>query len=330
MSEQALEKPAFMRKWAMSNRAIALLLRREDRKWRVKHSRSMKRYRKRQEGIYAANIKYVQDNRELVESGHHWSCLVRFAELVLMRPDKIEDEFGDETLVRNALRNCLDFIAPHVPDLPKLAELQCASQYQHSETILYASCLEIMRTKGNLEEVDLRLLRALRTNINMGYNAVSSEEHDALFKEVDRLVFSDSKSVESYLQQYVEPQLARSGCAHPEIWLLEDKMVFSHLRATLSIEWLRRFQELALDTLDTLFESAARHGNRDNLKEIIAERCAQIMSEWPTLTENGDIEQKRTFWLVRAWYFLDDVPETYWDWLSEDKNMLLIFYYYFA
>lgn len=103
-------------------------------------------------------------------------------------------------------------------------------------------------------------------------------------------------------------------------------MVFSHLRATLSIEWLRRFQELALDTLDTLFESAARHGNRDNLKEIIAERCAQIMSEWPTLTENGDIEQKRTFWLVRAWYFLDDVPETYWDWLSEDKNMLLIFY----
>lgn len=326
MRMQALEKPAFMREWARINRATALRFKREDRKWRTMRSRSMARHRKRQEDIHAANIKYVQDNRDLVESGRHWSCLVRFAELVLMHPDKIEDEFGDETLVRNALRNCLDFIAPHVPDLLTLAELQCASQYQNSETILYAACLEIMRIKNSLEEVDLRLLSALRTNINMSYNAVSTEERDALFKEVDRLVFHDSDSAESFFRHYVEPQLAQPECAHPAVWLLSGEKVFAHLRATLSIEWLRSFQELAFSPLNTLFEIAAQYGNRDELKGIITERCAEIMSEWPTPTVNEGIEQKRTFWLIRAWYFLDDVPETYWDWLKADKDTLLIFY----
>jgi ribosomal protein L32E len=326
MRMQALEKPAFMREWAKINRATAMRFKRENRKWRVRHSHSTKRHRKRQVEIHAANIKYVQDNRELVESGHHWRCLERFADLELMNPDKIEEEFGDETLVRNALRNCLDFIAPHVPDLHTLAELQCASRYQHSETILYAACLEIMRVKNSLEEVDLRLLRALRTNINIGYPAVSSEERDTLFKEVDRLIFLDSDSAESFFRQYVEPQLAQPECDHPEVWLLSGDRVFSDLRTTLSIEWLRGFQELAISPLNTLFEIAAQYGNRDDLKEIIAERCAEIMSKWPTTTVNEDIEQKRTFWLVRAWYFLDDVLETYWDWLKADKDTLLIFY----
>ncbi len=207
-----------------------------------------------------------------------------------------------------------------------LAELQCASRYQHSETILYAACLEIMRVKNGLEEVDLRLLRALRTNINMSYNAVSSEERDALFKEVDRLVLHDSDSAESFFRHYVEPQLAQPKCAHPAVWLLSGDRVFSDLRAKLSVEWLRSFQELAFSPLNTLFEIAAQHGNRDDLNEIITKRCAEIMSEWPTTTVNEDIEQKRAFWLVRAWYFLDDVPEIYWDWLKDDKDTLLVFY----
>jgi hypothetical protein len=325
MREQALEKLLFMREWAKINRAIQQF-ERGNRMLRVKQIRKMKRYRREHDEIRAANIKYVQDNRELVESGRHWDCLFRFAELVLMSPDKIEHEFGDETLVRNALRNCLDFITPHVPDLPKLAELQCASQGSHSETILYAVCLEIMRVQGNLEEVDLLLLKALRTNIHTYCSAVSSEERDALLKEVDRLIFPDSDSAEFFLRQYVEPQLAHPGCAHPEVSLLNSEMVFSHLRAKLSIEWLKHFRELEIGPLNTLFSIAAQHGNWDDLKEIIAERCTGIMSDWPNRSENEDIELKRTFWLVRAWYFLNDAPETYWDWLKADKDTVFLLY----
>ncbi|MGJ0515578.1 MAG: NACHT domain-containing protein [Methylomicrobium sp.] len=325
MRKQSLEKLLFMREWAKSNREAAQFKRQHGIR-QFRHERKMKRRRLQEDTIRVANIKYIQDNRELVEGGRHWNCLVRFAELVLMSPDEIEREFGDEALVRNALRNCLDFIAPHVPDLIKLAELQCASQGLHSETILYAACLEIMRVKGNLEEVDLRLLRALRTNIHMGYSAVSKEERDVLETEVDRLIFTDAASAENFIRQYVEPQLAQPRCNHPELWLLRSLDAFSHLRATLSIEWLKHFSELAFGPLDSLFEIAAQYGNRDDLKAIIAERCAEFMYAWPKLTESENIEQKRTFWLVRAWYFLDDAPEAYWDWLKTDKDTLLILY----
>ncbi len=326
MREQALEKPLFMREWAKTNRAKAQQFAREDRMRRIRRTRKIKRRNRKQDEIRATNIKYVQDNRELVEGGRHLNCLVLFAELVLTAPDKIEQEFGNESLVRSALRNCLDFIAPHIPDLPKLAELQCASQYHHSEMILYAACLEIMRVKGNLEGVDIQLLKALRTNIYMYYDGVSQEERDALEVEVDCLVFSDNTSAENFLRQYVEPQLTQAGCAHPEVWLLDSEKVFSHLRARLSIEWLKRFRDLDLGPLNTLFEVATQYGNRDDLKEIIAERCAEFMSDWPNRTENEDIEQKRTFWLVRAWYFIDDAPEIYWDWLKADKDTVLILY----
>ena len=166
---------------------------------------------------------------------------------------------------------------------------------------------------------------ALRTNIHMGYNSVSTEERDALQAEVDRLIFPDSESAEKYLRQYVEPQLAQP-CPHPEIWMLSGEEVFCHSRAQLSIEWLRRFTDLSLDSADTLFEIAAQYGDREDLKEVITERCSDMMSGWPNLTENEDIERKRIFWLVREFYFLENITATYWAWLKSDKENLLHFY----
>ena len=324
MRQHALSKPVFMREWARFNNGMKLS-EQEHLFWRFRHNRSMKRHDRKRREIHARNIKFVSENKEIIERGRHWGCLVRFAELVLMDPAKIELEFGDEKLVRAALRNCLDFITPEVPTLPELAALQCESKYRHSETVLYAACLEILRAEGNLECVNIELLTALRTNIHMGYNSVSTEERDALQAEVDRLIFPDSESAEKYLRQYVEPQLAQP-CPHPEIWMLSGEEVFCHSRAQLSIEWLRRFTDLSLDSADTLFELAAQYADREDLKEVITERCSDMMSGWPNLTENEDIERKRIFWLVREFYFLENITATYWAWLKSDKENLLHFY----
>ncbi|EAA7842944.1 TPA: hypothetical protein ACV5ZF_002183, partial [Salmonella enterica] len=158
-----------------------------------------------------------------------------------------------------------------------------------------------------------------------GYHSVSKEERDALQTEIDRLIFPDSESAEKYLRQYVEPQLAQP-CPHPEIGILSRQEVFRHSRAKLSIEWLRRFPDVSLNSVDTLFEIAAQYGDRENLKEIIAERCSEMMSGWPNPTENEDIERKRIFWLVREFYFMENIADTYWAWLKSDKNNLLHFY----
>jgi len=322
MREQALRKPELMKEWANDNKSIATQLKRDQRL--LRYSRNMKLRSKKQSEINAKNIRYVQDNRELIGSGRHFNCLIRFAYLVLMSPEKIEQEFGDETLVRNALRNCIDYISPHVPDLLNLAELHCSLKNTHSEIILYAACVEIMRAGENLEGVDLRLLEALRTNLNTGFNAVSAEERDILRLEVDRLIFPNRESTEHFLRRYLEPQLAHSECKHPALRLLRDDEAFSQIRSYLSLEWLHHFHELPLDPLNTLFDIAAQYGNRDDLKKIIAEHCAEFMTAWPKLSDNQDIEQKRIFWLIRAWYFLDDTPKTYWDWIKADKRNIFI------
>ncbi|WP_338326710.1 hypothetical protein [Pectobacterium brasiliense] len=324
MRQHALSKPAFMREWARYNNAMKLS-EQKHQFWRFRHSRSRKRHDRKQRDIHTRNIKFVNENREIVERGCHWGCLVRFAELVLMHPERIELEFGDEKLVRTALRNCLDFITSVVPTLPELAALQCESKHRYSETVLYAACLEILRAEGNLECVNIELLTALRTNIHMGYDSVSTEERDALQTEIDRLIFPDSESAEKYLRQYVEPQLAQP-CPHPEIWMLSGEEVFRHSRAKLSIEWLRRFTDLSLNSVDTLFEIAAQYGDREDLKEIIAERCSEIISGWPNPTEDEDFERKRIFWLVREFYFLENITATYWAWLKSNKDNLLHFY----
>lgn len=324
MRQQALQKNSFMREWAKSQRHEKEQFKKEWRLWDLKHNRIMRRRNKQQSEIHKENIKYVQENRELIESGRHWRCLVRFAELALEKPENIKLEFGDETLARNALKNCISFITPEIPDLRELAELQCSSKGLVVETILYAACLEIMRVKGGLEDIERSLLIALRTNINMHYSAVSAEDRAELKAEVDRLIFPDSVSAENFLRQYIEPQLEDSGCNHPEIWLLKNEESFSHLRSKLSIEWLGRFSELGLGSLDSLFDIAAQYGNRVELNKIIAERCQEFMTLWPNRTDDEDIERKRTFWLLRAWYFLNDVPEAYWDWLKADKDTVLL------
>ncbi len=324
MREQALEKRSFMQVWVKSNRAEAQFAR-EHRILSYKNTRGMARRRKKKYDIRAINIKYIQENRESVESGRHWDYLVRFAKLMLMSPENIEHEFGDEVLVRNALRNCLDFIAPHVPSLIKLAELQCASKRLHSEMILYAACLEMQRFKGNLEGVDLRLLKALRTNIHMSCRAVSKEDCDALKAEVDRLIFPDTASSENFLRQYLEPQLAQTGYLHPEVWLLRNEGAFSHLRASLPLEWLRRFRGLAIGPLNELFDIAAQYGSRTNLKEIIARRCVEFISYCPMSTGNEYIEERRKFWLLRGFFFLNNSPEIYRAWLNMNKDTVLVF-----
>ncbi len=323
MREQALEKPSLMHEWAKFNRAAAQSAQSQQKRM-FAHRRRMKRRRREQNDINKLNIQYLRDNRELIQSGRHWRCLARFADLVLTAPDKIEYEFGDEALVREALRNCLDFIAPDVPNLLRLAELQCALQSACTEPVLFAACLEIMRSDGNLENVDLPLLKALRTNLDMSYSAVTDEERHALKDEVNRLIFAATGSAEHFLRHYVEPQLAQKGCQHPDIWLLRGDEVFSHLRAAISIEWLNRFPDLALGSLDTLFEIAAEFGDRDALQEIIAERCSTFMSAWPSPTGEEDLEKRRVFWFLRAFYFLEDTPGAYWNWLKTDKDTIFL------
>tara|TARA_R100000687_G_scaffold83064_1_gene84511 strand:+ start:3777 stop:7793 length:4017 start_codon:yes stop_codon:yes gene_type:complete len=326
MREQALKKPMFMRIWAKFNRSVAQLDLEHHRRWNTKYKRKVRRNQKRNNDIYSRNIQYIIEHRELVESGRHWELLVNFANTALTKPENILTEFGNETIVRNALRNCLEFIEPHVPDLEKLAELRCCSKRLYVEKILHASCIEIMREYGNLEGIKPALLVALKTTANTRYDAVDEVEHNRLQAEVNRLLFPEQKKAEQFLRHYVEPQFANTECKHPTVELLQYDDVFSTLKSGLSIEWLERFQELEYHAMDTLFELAARFGERERLNRLILTRSSDMLTQWPAPKDDEKFKQRRNFWFVRAFYFLSqEVACPYFDCLKPDRNSVLLF-----
>ncbi|RTT38635.1 hypothetical protein H5023_25820 [Pseudomonas aeruginosa] len=323
MRDQANIKPAFMREWAKSNRA-AIHHAREHNTSRFLQSRRFKRRKNREKNIHAQNIEYIKSNRELIENGRHWSLLVRFAELALMQPEKIREEFEDDALVRKSLRNCFGFISSTVPSLEELSELHGASKYDQSEVILYAACLETLRDQGHLENVEHGLLQSLRAGIDMHYSSVASEERDALKTEVDRLLFIDAESAENFLRKYVEPQLS-SRSSRAKVWLLKHEEAFSNLRHELSFEWLKKYCDIALEPLEALFDIVIEKADPDELNDLILQRCSGLMPENFITVDSQETIHKRAFWLLRAWYFLENPPEEYWNWLQSDRNIVHVF-----
>lgn len=325
MRNQASNKPAFMQEWVKFNRAMAISDR-THRFPRLRNSRSMRRRLSRQTEMHMANLLYIEKNRELIESGRHWKSLIRFARLVLETPEEIEREFGDGSLVRNALRNCIGFIAPEIPEMKKLAEVRCASQVLQSVTVLYAACLEIMDENKTLSSVEPRLLKALRTNMRIRFRQVSEERQSLIKSEVDRIIFPDPESIECFIREYLEPQLNQPGCVNADIWLLRGDERFAQVRGLLSIDWLKRFPNLDNSKMCELFDVAAACGNREELKAVIYERCSYLTDNWPAYTNDEEVEQCRNFWFLRAFYFFDEEWISYWEWLKSDKDIIFFLY----
>ncbi|MBU2893955.1 ATP-binding protein [Colwellia sp. D2M02] len=329
MRKQALLKPKFMAKWASLNRQYDIQIKNDDRQWGLRHRRGVKRYEKKEHAVHTENIKYINENHDLVEGGRHWGYLVRFSECILNRPEEINNNFGDENIVRNSLRNCFDFIEPEVPNIQELAVRKCSPYFYNIEIIVVAACIETMRLNGNLNSIKHLFLVALKTYFNISYSGVSENEMSALKAEVDRLIFPNVNSAEIFLRQYVEPQLAEISCTHPTVDLLQYDNVFNPLQATLSIEWLNRFDELGLYTLSSLFEIAAQHGDREELNNIILKRCSQLLSEYLQPKNHDLFSQRCKFWFVRACYFLNrEEAEPYFNWLKSDKDSVFIFHEY--
>jgi len=320
LRKQAMTKPAFMRAWANFSRAASKMGRLDGIPRNLK--RRIKRSQRKQALIHEKNILYVRENRDLIASGAHWACLARCAELTLMQPEKINEEFGDKEIAHTALKNCLSFIGPSIPGLRELAELSCSSRISRNIQILHAACALIMVEKNSLDEVDPNLLRSLRACVNTHYSTIDENARAALTQEIDRIVFAEAGALEVFLRQFVEPQLEISSCTNPDIWLLCSDDAFSELKPKLSIDWLVRFENLDLNTLETLFDIASEYGERSLLVDIIRERTSALVEKITKFPDDPDIICKCKFWFVREFYFIDCINYPQWHWLQADPNAI--------
>ncbi|MFX5640987.1 hypothetical protein ABTF02_13990 [Acinetobacter baumannii] len=320
---QAREKPEFLKAWIKNNLAS-----KENHKetQRIINRRRIKNGKLKRQNIRNENIQYIQKNRELIESGKHWRCLLDFANLTLNKPERIIKEFGDEELVKTALKNCLKFLETDLPNLEELAKAHCNSSYFHTEIVLYASCLEIFREEGNLERVGVGFLQVLRTGMDSRATAVSDKEHEALKNEVDRIIFPDSSNRLQFIRDYIEPQLTYSDCKYTKVsWLSYDD-IFKEFQTSLPLEWLYKYPNISIDTAKTLFDQSAQFCDKDKLKDLIAKRCEELNTQLAKNT--SDLEDQKSvviFWFTRALFFLDEImAEPYWKHLKEQEKIIFI------
>lgn len=318
---QAQAKPEFLRVWAKYNRSMKKDLKSDY--FYAKHKRRKKQRSEKQSDIRNANIKYIQENREQIEGGKHWNCLVRAAGLFLNgQRNMLAQEFGDETIALNALYNCLEFIEPHIPEVQELATHRCQSKWLHVEKILQAACIEIFRRDGTLAGVSLKLLEAFRTRSDMYFININQEEREKIIQQVNDLIFSDSSKTELFLRNYIEPQL-QHNYEHAQVSWLQHEEAFKPFQGTLSLEWLGRFPDIHFNLLEQLFKQAARFGNREQLIQLIEKRCASLLNKLQDQSDKSELNEKSKFWLVQGFYFLENWEEC-WNVLKNDKQNVFL------
>ncbi|OPH37935.1 NACHT domain-containing protein [Moraxella equi] len=321
MRLQAMQKSEFLRIWYQELKKDKTY--HQEQKKDYKYDRYIKRQDKKQQEIYQKNLKYIAENRALIESGCHWQSLFEFAYTVLQEPESIVEKFGDEKLVRNALYNCLDFIKPDIPNLPELVELQCQSRSLEVEVILYASCLEILKRDGSLKRVPKNLLEALCTNLSMHWRGLNSDEHSLFKKEVYKCLFDNLEQKEQFLRAYIEPQISCVDCSSPQIYWLDEEE-YKPLARKLSLEWLIRFPNMQFNAQKELFLQSIKFGDLDKLKEFIKSKGGEFLKQSTIPKEDNTYKERQDFWLVHAFYLLDEDYEIYWNKLIQDINSILI------
>lgn len=318
MRAQSYKYPEFLAVWAKKNRQYESMM----REYREKQYRFERRQRRRDAANRNANQKSLQKNRALIQSGKHWGWLRHIANYYLLSPDELAHQIGSNIDADLALRNCFSFLAPCIP---KFEEAAVSGGNLAIIRTLHAACLAEYRAAGDLNNVAASVLEIVKPDCG-AYNGIEEEEAKKFEAEIDRRIFPTTEALETFIRRYVEPQLAQGTKGQTNSSWLGYKEELQPLRAKLSIDWLARYRALPFHTLDTLFNIAAGFADRERLKKIILERCAEFMFFWPDQTEDDELEQRRKFWFFRALYFIPELPDVYFDWLAADKDTVLAIY----
>ena len=311
MRDQARQSPKFLRVWSKF----------ENDYWLdAKHNkdslpRSSKRYELKEKQRKEAHFEYLRQNRGLIESGNHWNFLKNFALYYLSQPEKFDEIVDDPQVAERALLNCFAFLAPHVPSLADLAE----GKGRAVTHVLHAACLATYRATGTLNGIDIQILRAVKTDSG-GYSGYRPNESELFEAELDRLLFPTDDVLLDFAREYIEPQLARGQDAVIRVEMLNNKLAFHAVRASLSLDWLTRYPAMPIDGMRTLFNICALVGDNKSLCELVAHRCIE-RDLIPADTDEIAI-RRRKFWLLRHFFFVTPMSHAFWKEFSSDANSI--------
>jgi hypothetical protein len=306
--EQALEKPALMREWARMNRVRKTNWRDQ----RFRRSRFDARRRRRERRIEAANTAFFHENRDSIERGENVGWTSSVARVYLIQPENLPEATYGLFDPDSTLRQSVVSLSDRCPTIREVGEGNARGWVQ----VFLAGALAEYRASGTLDAVASEVLLAILPDTG-GYNTYAEGEHEAFHAEVQRQVQLSPDEREAYARAYLEPSLA-GGLGFCDLHILHREPVLNHLRSTLPLEWLQRFPELPIKTLESLFDMAATFGDRDTLVALIRDRCV-------ALDEGGlphRLEVQRQFWFMRDFWFSEDINPDVWAYIARNPDLV--------
>ena len=305
---QARDKPLLMREWArMNRRAITSW-----KESKLPRFRLQSRRRRKQQKIIEANTAVFHQNRAVIERGEHVSWTHEVARSYLHFPDRLSDVTHDLFDADTILRNSLTALGGRCPSIEEIGQ----GNQRVWTTIFLAGAVAEFRATRSLEVLSPQILRTILPDAR-SFKTDVEDECEAFLEEVRRYSDLTSDSAETYARAYFEPSLA-AGHEHINLYILDREPVLNHLRASLTLEWLQRFPDLPIHTLETLFEMAARYGDREALLALIRERC--IALDDGVLPHPQEIQ--RPFWFLRDFWFAEEIDENVWAFMARNRNMI--------
>lgn len=304
--QHALLKPKFMKAWAQQNKA--------EKEFAKTHPNP--RYRpnrnqaKKKKKAKKAELDYFNANRAFIEAGQHLGWLRIFAFNYLDDPEKNLKRVGELNLPENALLNAFPLISKDLPTLTHLASLKNSTL--HQVIILHASCLAVFRKMGNLDAIDVEILRIVKTDTDVSYSAITEDEKTSFEHEINKHIFKKTSDVELYAREYIEPQLVIEDEHHTNVGWLKYKPEFAPLQECTPLEWLEKYPEMPLSAVDTLLELTAQYGDRKKLVNFIHKKCRELHDNWPTGSPTQKQNNQRDFWYLRAFVFCDEIEGFIW------------------
>lgn len=306
---QAREKPELMREWARMNRARRL-------NWKQRRSRRYwfeSRRRRREHRAAEANIAFFHENRTAVERGEVVRCTHSVAQAYLIEPEKLPEVTHGLFDPEAVLRRSLETLRERCPTVEEIGQGNARGWTQ----IFLAGVLAEFRATGTLAAVAPEILLAILPDTG-GYGAFEEGEETALLADVRRWILQTDEKQEAYARAYLEPSLAASADTS-DVRILDREPTLHALRASLPLEWLRRFLDLPLHTLETLFAIASRHGDRTALRELIRQRCLEL-DQGPLPHKR---EKQRRFWFLRDFCFANKIDASVWAYMERDPDIVL-------
>jgi hypothetical protein len=118
----------------------------------------------------------------------------------------------------------------------------------------------------------------------------------------------------------IEPQLSSPVCSAPLTHWLVSKDEFSSVASHISIDWLDKYCNASPRLLTPIFEAAVKYADREELESLILKVSRDILCDWRDNPDKDLVD----FWLIRNFYFIEDISLDVVDWLGSNPDNILI------